>query len=213
MRLREQWEEIRPKLGFDWASVRLTLTADATQCDRAALVLGPAVPEREGNRFRLHVARGGEQLGTTPTLLERMLARLDRQGIRGALELDESAGGRDGAIGRPSLAAEWELIERRLPGDWSHLYGEVELGSSDFLERAALLMSPMNPSRFGDASALRFRCARRVGYGVSVEMTRRCLARLDAERITGRVQVLRVVSENRPVGTQGPVWRVSGRSV
>jgi hypothetical protein len=213
MRLAEQWTEIRPKLGLDWAGAQLTLTADASQCDRAALVLGPAAPRREGNRFHLQVTRGGEQLGTTPTLLERMLARLDREGIRGTLELDEPDDASGAAVTGPSLAAEWELLERRLPDDWSHLYGEVELDSSDFVERAALLMSPMNPARFGDATALRFRCAHRIGYGVSAGMAGRCLARLDAEGITGRVRVLRVVSEDRPIGTQGPVWRMAGRSV
>ena len=213
MRLAEQWEEIRPRLGLDWATARLTLTADATQCDRAALILGPAAPGRDENRFHLAVTRGGEQLGTTPTLLQRMLARLDQEGVRGTLELAGADSGPDAAVARPSLAAEWRQLEARLPDDWSHLYGEVELDSSDFLERAALLMSPMNPSRFGAATTLRFRCARSVGYGVSAEMAGRCLARLDEEGITGRVRVVRVVSEDRPVGTQGPVWRVAGRSV
>jgi hypothetical protein len=55
--------------------------------------------------------------------------------------------------------------------------------------------------------------ARQFGYGASPGMTRRCLARLDEERITGRVEILRALSDTRPVGTQGPVWRVGGRAV
>src|SRR5919199_711019 len=126
MRLAEQWEEIRPRLGLDWATARLTLTADAAQCDRAALILGPAAPGRDENRFHLAVTRGGEQLGTTPTLLQRMLARLDQEGVRGTLELAGADSGPDAAVARPSLAAEWNQLAARLPDDWSHLYGEVE---------------------------------------------------------------------------------------
>jgi hypothetical protein len=44
-------------------------------------------------------------------------------------------------------------------------------------------------------------------------MVRRCLERLDAEQIRGDVAILRVLSESRHVATQGPVWRVGGRSV
>ena len=35
----------------------------------------------------------------------------------------------------------------------------------------------------------------------------------DAERMVGRVQVLRVLSDSRPVQTQGPVWQIAGRTV
>jgi len=44
-------------------------------------------------------------------------------------------------------------------------------------------------------------------------MVRRCLERMDAERITGSVRVLTVLSDTNNVATQGPVWRVAGRSV
>ena len=44
-------------------------------------------------------------------------------------------------------------------------------------------------------------------------MVRRCLERCDAAGITGRVEVLRVLSDTRPVGTQGPVWQIEGRMV
>ena len=51
------------------------------------------------------------------------------------------------------------------------------------------------------------------GYGVAPEMAGRCFERADADRITGTVRVLRVVSHSSHVSTQGPVWRVGGRSV
>ena len=44
-------------------------------------------------------------------------------------------------------------------------------------------------------------------------MARRALERLDDEGLGGRVRVLRVLSDTNPVSTQGPVWRVDGRSV
>ena len=62
-------------------------------------------------------------------------------------------------------------------------------------------------------SGVRFRCARVRGYGVSAEMARRCLERLDRERITGRVRALRVLSDTHHAATQGPVWYVGGKSV
>jgi hypothetical protein len=79
--------------------------------------------------------------------------------------------------------------------------------------RGALLLAPMNPTLAGGPWSLQFRAARRVGYGVAAEMARRCFERLDRERITGRLGILQAVSDDRPVATQGPVWRVGGKSV
>jgi hypothetical protein len=36
---------------------------------------------------------------------------------------------------------------------------------------------------------------------------------MDEEGIRGGLELLRVLSETRHVATQGPVWRVGGRSV
>jgi hypothetical protein len=91
--------------------------------------------------------------------------------------------------------------------------GEIELDSSDYLERGALHLSPINPRRDGNRLAFHFRCARVQGYGASPGMVRRCLERCDAERMVGRVHVLRVLSDSRPVQTQGPVWQIAGRTV
>jgi hypothetical protein len=44
-------------------------------------------------------------------------------------------------------------------------------------------------------------------------MVRTCLGRLDEAAIRGEVRILRALSDTRPVGTQGPVWYVEGRSV
>jgi hypothetical protein len=113
----------------------------------------------------------------------------------------------------PLLAESWAAQVATLPEDWSDLYAELELLSSDYLERAALLLAPLNPARFGVRLGYRFRVARRYGYGGSPEMTRRCLERLDAGNIRGTIRILRALSDTRPVQTQGPVWYVGGRSV
>ena len=114
---------------------------------------------------------------------------------------------------RPTLAATWDAELAALPPDWTDIYAEVELVSSDWLERAALLMAPVNPARYGGTPGFRFRVARRFGYGASPEMTRRCLERVDEEQIRGQLRILRVLSDTKPVHTQGPVWYVEGRSV
>jgi hypothetical protein len=44
-------------------------------------------------------------------------------------------------------------------------------------------------------------------------MVRRCFERMDAEGITGRLSVVFGLSESDSAVTQGPVWRVAGRSV
>ena len=113
----------------------------------------------------------------------------------------------------PTLLAGWDAAVASLPPDWSDLYCELELTSSDYLQRGALLLAPINPTRIAGGSMLRFRVARRFGYGASAPMTRRCFARADAEGITGRVSILRALSDTHNVDTQGPVWYVEGKAV
>ena len=113
----------------------------------------------------------------------------------------------------PSLPASWDAALATVPADWSDLLGEVELDSSDYLEPGALNMAPINPRRVGGTLRLQFRSASHFGYGASPGMVRRCLERCDAAGMTGRVTVLRVLSDTHPVGTQGPVWQIDGRMV
>jgi len=216
VKLAEQWSEIQARLGRGWETASLALTLeDRADAERAALVLGPAAPVRRGSELRLEVGRRPRPVGTSADVLARVLARLDRDGVRGRLSLADSEEGSEAAAeaAADALAAEWRALVEALPEDWSHALVTLELRSSDFVDRAALLMSPLNPQLVDGRSTLRFRVARRVGYGASVGMTERCLARLDAERIAGRVAIQQVVSDARPVATQGPVWRVGGRSL
>jgi hypothetical protein len=215
VKLTRQWAQIERGLPDDWGDARLLLTvADEARCDRAAGLLGPVNPGRRGKQLRFYTARRGA--GHRPDLIGRLLARLDAERIAGDLELVST--GKPAAtpppeVVRPTLAASWDAAVAALPSDWSDGYAEVELRSSDHLERAALLLSPLNPARFGGTPGFRFRTARRFGYGVSPEMARRCFERLDSEAIRGQVRILRTLSDTRPVQTQGPVWYVGGRAV
>jgi hypothetical protein len=74
-------------------------------------------------------------------------------------------------------------------------------------------MSPLNARAAGATPGLRFRAARRFGYGAAPEMVRRCLERCDEDGIRGELRVLRVLCDTDPVRTQGPVWYIGGRTV
>jgi hypothetical protein len=111
------------------------------------------------------------------------------------------------------VAPQWDDAIALLPPDWTDIYAEVEITSSDLLDRVALLMAPLNPSRDGERLAFRFRCARTFGYGASAGMVERCLERVDDERIPGTFRLLRALSDTKPVHTQGPVWYVGGKAV
>jgi hypothetical protein len=212
-----QWRRVAQDLPAGWteASLRLALTREA-DASRAARLLGPLGPGRRGNDLHVLVTPAGS---AGPAAVERLLTRLDAEGIAGTLELASS----DVVAAPPleaaaelhpsSIAEEWAALVRALPEDWSDLLCLLELRSSDDLDRAALAVAPLNPARHGGTVAFRFRVARRFGYGAAPMMARRCLARLDEQEIPGTVSLLEGFSGSRPVLTQGPTFVVSGRAV
>jgi hypothetical protein len=214
-----QWELIEHELPDGWEEVQLAFGPDDEGAHAgAAAVLAPLGPGRSGNELLFQVQRSGV---SGPQSVRNLLRRLDRKRIWGTLRLVGAriAEGRPPAAEEsrtapaPALALAWDEAVATLPPDWSDLLCELELDSSDYLARAALLGAPLNPTRNPEALALRFRVSGKQGYGAPPGMTRRCLERMDAEGITGRLTVLRVLSETENVATQGPVWRVAGRSV
>jgi hypothetical protein len=214
MRLVEQWTSMQQGLQAGWAVVRVELSvAEPSQVDRAAALLGPLAPGRAGNRIRFASGRAGAAAG--PDTVRRLLARLDAEKIAGELRLLGSDRPAEAPPAEPVATAveQWDAALATLPRDWSDLYAELELSSSDHLDRAALLCAPLNPSHFGGTPGFRFRVARTFGYGASTEITRRCLQRLDEDAIPIDLRLLRVLSDTRPAGTQGPVWYVGGRVV
>lgn len=213
MRLVDQWRRLRAELPAEWQDARLTLTLPRSdQRARAAALLASAGPGRLGDDLRLTVYRAGGGVGVDQ--LGKLLGKLDAERIRGTLTL-ASTSERPSApvLARTALADAWAHALAGLPPDWSDLHCEIVLASSDHVDRAALLLAPLNPAREKRRSALRFRVAREHGYGASPQMTRRCLERADESGIPGNLTILRALSETDNVGTQGPVWRVAGKAV
>ena len=213
MKLVEQWNRIESGLDPSWSTAELALAvSDESRRDRAAALLGPANPGRAGATIRFAVSRAG--VGVGPEAVRRLLRRLDDERVEGTLELvgtEEAVAAPK--VARASLAEAWDAALAALPSDWTDLYCELDLQSTDHLAPAALLLAPINPLRFGDAPGFRFRCARTHGYGASPEMVRRSLERLDEAGIPGSVRVLHALSDTHLVQTQGPVWHVGGRTV
>ena len=213
MALVEQWKVIQSNLPEGWTGVQLRLTVE-DEPERVAAMLAPTGAGRHGDIVTFTVGRAG--VGSSPDLVMRLLARLDAERLDGRLDLArpvESVAAAGVPSRRAPLGEQWQQALAALPADWSDLYAEIELDSSDYLERGALLLAPLNPARVKGWQGYRFRVARRFGYGASGEMTHRCLERLDAERISGSFRVLRALSDTKPVSTQGPVWYVGGRAV
>jgi hypothetical protein len=209
-----QWRDLQDGLPEGWAqcAVRLELRAGEVTT-RASALLGPAQPYRsDPNALRFSVARDGS--AQSPEGIARLLKRLDDARIAGTLTVASSAKAPARAEREiKPLAETWDEVLADLPADWSDLLGEVQLESSDYIEPAAVLCIQMNPRRVGTTSNLRFRAARRAGYGVSPEMARRCFERCDEANIRGSITILRALSDTRLVATQGPVWILDGQTV
>jgi hypothetical protein len=201
-----QWDQL---LTQDWNEARIRVTLEEPErSDRAAQLLGPLQPFRAGRTGLTFAAARSD-------MVRRLLARLDAERIHGVLELVEvePAETRKPEPPAPTLRESWEAELATLPGDWSDLLVEVELTSSDYMDKAALNMVPLNPRLEGTRNAFRFRVARTFGYGAAPQMVARCLSRCDEDWMRGTVHVLRVLSGSRPVGTQGPVWQIDGVTV
>jgi len=213
MSLVEQFRRITRGLPDDWKSARLRLIVDQEgDAARAAALLGPTNPGHRGKVVNFSTARDGTGVG--PDRMRALLRGLHAAGIRGELELvgfEETPVVPDRE--RPSLADAWDDASTTLPPDWSDLYAEVELFSTDFIEPGALRLSPLNPTRPDARPLFRFRAARTFGYGGSPEMVRRCLARLDEAGMVGELRILNVISDSNPAKTQGPVWYAAGKVI
>jgi hypothetical protein len=204
--LAEQWDALRD--GWSEARIRVTLE-DPERADRAAQLLAPLQPFRAAPgvlTFRVVGHSDG---------VRRLLERLDAELIPATLEVVASDPIAESTPEKPplTLRESWETVLATLPADWSDLLGEIELGSSDWIDRATVNMVPINPRRDGSRLAYRFRAARKHGYGAAPEMVARCLTRCDDDGIRGTVRVLWALSDTRPVYTQGPVWQLDGKTV
>jgi hypothetical protein len=215
MRAADQWAQIEEGLDPIWSEVQLAFVPEGSVADAAA-VLGPLQPGRVGDELRLHIQRADGGVERARNIFRRLDGRRiwGTLGMVGVIEDVAPPTLADTAVAGPtSLVAAWAEALSELPPDWSDALCVLELDSSDHLPRAALLGAPLNPSRVLDAIALRFRACGKQGYGVSPQMARRCFERMDAERITGSITVLYDLSDAENAVTQGPVWRLSGKSI
>ncbi len=216
MALVSDWEQAEAGLPVGWADARVLLKLEEPgQIERVTVLLAPLQPLRAGeDTVAIRIARHGG--GPGAEALRRALARLDRERLHGVISLDavESEPVAAARTPAPTLPESWDAALAQLPADWSDLLGAIELDSSDYLDRGAVHLAPLNTRRVGEGGLqLQFRSARRFGYGASAGMVRRCLERCDAVGIHGRVTVLRALSDSQPVATQGPVWQIDGRIV
>jgi hypothetical protein len=230
----DQWAAIEADLPENWAEARLSFEPE-DDVAAAAAILAPLGPGRTDGELRILLTRAG----SGPERLRNTLRRLDQRRVWGTLRLVDAREGAEtegaesiagdaehglpetaarglkppAAVAAPSLVEAWDALVATLPPDWSDVLCELELDSSDHVARAALLGAPLNPTRNPDAIALRFRVSGKRGYGTAAGMTRRCFERMDAAGITGRLAVVIELSDADKAQTQGPVWRVAGRSV
>jgi hypothetical protein len=214
MRAVDQWSKLQRTLPEGWEEARVSFVPEErAQLGAAAAVLAPLGPGRASGELRFSVRGSGV---SSPQSVRNLLGRLDAKRVWGALSLlDVQAGERVVERAQPeraSLAATLDTALDDLPPDWRDLLCDLELDSTDYLPRAALLGAPLNPSRVPGRIALQFRVSRR-GYGTAPSMARRCFERMDAEPITGKLSILNALSETDYVATLGPVWRIAGRSV
>jgi hypothetical protein len=203
----DQWKTLGSELPESWSSALLELRLEQrSEAELASRLLGPAQPYRpEPGVLRFRVARDGTAPSTDG--IQRLLRRIDSERVHGKLTLVGSSS-REVApeLVEVSLVAAWEAAEQSLPTDWSHAFCEIEVRSTDYIDRTSLDCVPMNLRRVGDTNRLRFRAARTAGYGAAPAMIRRCFERCDTDGIKGTVRVLNAMSSADPVSTQGPVW-------
>lgn len=210
------WPQLEALLPAGWSEARVSIHLDdPSQRVRGAAILGPLNPGSTGDAYVFDLVAAGGTNGSEA--VKRTIGKLQEERISFALEVvgtkqaaTPATATAAGGGGAGSLAAGWDAALGTLPSDWSDIYGEVTLESSDLLDPAALLLGPINPYRNKEANAFRFRAARLQGYGASAGMVRRCLERVDERGIGGTVTILRALCETRPVATQGPQWVEQG---
>ena len=129
------------------------------------------------------------------------------------MEQDSAANDLSAPEGGQTLVAAWDDLLETLSDSWSDLLVELELRADRPYRPVALTVSALNPERCGERAAFRFRVGRDFGYGAAASTARHCLELLDEQQADGRLRLLDLLSQRRPFETQGPVWRLGGRSL
>ena len=146
MSLVDDWRRVQEGLPDGWTSVSLVLEVGGTTTT--------APPRCSGRRSR--TARSRARSGSTPSTTGRARPRPRSSACSRASTPPGSPGrsarsrrSRRAAAATPApeatLAEAWAAELAKLPSDWSDVFGEVDLISSDYLEAAALQLVPINP--------------------------------------------------------------------
>ena len=212
MRLVEQWRRIERELPADWAEARLALSVPHDErALRGRRAARPGKPRLAGDELRLVAC-------SAPAASARSGPRAAGEARRGAhprharAPRHRRASARGGAAARVARRRLGEALAT-LPADWSDLYCELELTSSDYLDGAALLLAPLNPAAGPGQGRVPLPRRAPVRLRRVAGDDRRCLERVDEAGIRGRVRILRALSDTHNVATQGPVWHVEGKAV
>ena len=88
---------------------------------------------------------------------------------------------------RVRLFEQWRRIERELPDNWADARLALTVDDDRQRTRAMAVLAPLAPGRSG--STIRFYAARR-GAGPDLDAVRRALARADAQRIAGTLELV-----------------------
>ena len=222
VKLVDQWRTVETELPPDWSSARLRIRPeDPAEAGEVGRILGPMTAGRVGDEIVVTVERAGGRRraagGSAPVRISRRGTRLvrDRAAPRSSTRPPPPA------RSRPS---------RGSPSPGSTLRGSVARRAGDPAARTGATCWPRSRSTRATTSTAGRCCAHRstrpatvtasrsrsgarsrAGYGASAAMAGRCFARCDEEAITGRVSILRTLSETDLIGTQGPAWRVGGK--
>ena len=152
MALVKDWQRAEAALPASWADAQVELTLEADgEAERAIALLAPLQPLRTGpDTVALRIVRGGDgpsaaglAAGARPP--RRGAAPRDAGGRRGRGARARSRAARRDAGGVPARVV-GRRARPRLPADWSDLLGEIELGSSDYLEPGAVLARADQPA-------------------------------------------------------------------
>ena len=109
------------------------------------------------------------------------------------------------------LAEQWRSIRAELPEDWGEATLNVSVPREELRSRAAALLGPGSPGRFGDELRL---SVYRAGGGIGPDQAEKLFRKLDEERIRGVLSLVQVDErEERPEAPRTPAAVLWERAV
>ena len=94
-----------------------------------------------------------------------------------------------------ALAEQWRSIRAALPEDWGEAKLDISIAQPDRRSRAAALLGPASPGRFGEHLRV---SVFRAGGGVGPDQADKLFRKLDGERIRGTISLATVGEREAP---------------